>query len=303
MPRRAGRHHRAASHRGGAGPMPARASGGGARSPTSWLRGYAGTREPGPLHRRGLPGAACSGGFGLPVLEAMACGAPVITSSSSSLPGSRQRRAVLVDTTPSTCRRDVPVLANADAREPGARPQVGRRLQLASHRRADVACSTTLPGRIDGAARLTGPYPGHPGSVVPSEPWLLHSSRSSCPPTTSSLRSRRSLRIHAIARPAARDHRRRRRLEDETAAIVDKLVAAGSKAFDSSGTRSASRRDDSHEPGQCAATSSSSRTPTSVTGLPAFEPILESGRGCSATDFTVAPTASSTSGATWPARP
>jgi glycosyltransferase involved in cell wall biosynthesis len=36
-------------------------------------------------------------GFGLPVLEAMACGAPVITSTASSLPEVAGKAAVLVD--------------------------------------------------------------------------------------------------------------------------------------------------------------------------------------------------------------
>jgi len=49
-------------------------------------------------------------GFGLPVLEAMACGTPVITSSSSSLPEVAGDAAITVDP------RDVPALAEAIGR-------------------------------------------------------------------------------------------------------------------------------------------------------------------------------------------
>ena len=63
------------------------------------FRGYAGNRELRNLYA----GAAClvlpslHEGFGLPVLEAMACGTPVITSSSSSLPEVGGDAAVQVD--------------------------------------------------------------------------------------------------------------------------------------------------------------------------------------------------------------
>ncbi len=63
------------------------------------FQGYAGTRALRDLYA----GAAClvlpslHEGFGLPVLEAMACGTPVITSSSSSLPEVAGDASVQVD--------------------------------------------------------------------------------------------------------------------------------------------------------------------------------------------------------------
>ena len=72
-------------------------------------------------------------GFGLPVLEAMACGTPVITSSSSSLPEVGGDAAIRVDPYDTIDLSDAMyrVLADADSRgAPRARPQVGRRIQL-----------------------------------------------------------------------------------------------------------------------------------------------------------------------------
>ena len=84
------------------------------------FQGYAGTRALRDLYA----GAAClvlpslREGFGLPVLEAMACGTPVITSSSSSLPEVGGDAAVLIDPHDAIDLSDAMyrVLADADLR-------------------------------------------------------------------------------------------------------------------------------------------------------------------------------------------
>ena len=63
-------------------------------------------------------------GFGLPALEAMSCGAPVVTSSTTSLPEVCGDAALLVDPA------DVPAMAGAlveGARAPSLREELGRR--------------------------------------------------------------------------------------------------------------------------------------------------------------------------------
>jgi glycosyltransferase involved in cell wall biosynthesis len=83
------------------------------------FQGWVPARAAPTLHRRGQPGAASlREGFGLPVLEAMACGTPVITSSSSSLPEVGGDAAILVDPHDAIDLSDAMyrVLANADFR-------------------------------------------------------------------------------------------------------------------------------------------------------------------------------------------
>ena len=84
------------------------------------FQGYTGKRALRDLYA----GAAClvlpslREGFGLPVLEAMACGTPVITSSSSSLPEVGGDAAILVDPYDAIDLSDAMyrVLADADFR-------------------------------------------------------------------------------------------------------------------------------------------------------------------------------------------
>ena len=109
------------------------------------FQGYAAEGELRDLYA----GAAClvlpslREGFGLPVLEAMACGTPVVTSASSSLPEVGGDAALRVDPHDAIDLADAMyrVLTEAHLREDLIErgPQVGAGIQLAADGRADVA--------------------------------------------------------------------------------------------------------------------------------------------------------------------
>ena len=54
-------------------------------------------------------------GFGLPILEAMACGVPVITSNISSLPEVAGDAAILIDPADPAALRDAIIAVDADS--------------------------------------------------------------------------------------------------------------------------------------------------------------------------------------------
>lgn len=94
-------------------------------------------------------------GFGLPVLEAMACGTPVVTSSSSSLPEVVGRAGLVIDPT------DVPALADAMRSvltEPGlaARLREAGPVQASRFTWADAAAGCVRAYRGAGANARSG---------------------------------------------------------------------------------------------------------------------------------------------------
>ena len=107
-------------------------------------------------------------GFGLPVLEAMACGAPVVTSNLSSLPEVAGDAALLVDPT-SVDALAAALLrllddAGAGRRAARARAGPGRALPLEPHGPGDSRRLPPRPGRTCTEARREPPR--HPADQL-----------------------------------------------------------------------------------------------------------------------------------------
>lgn len=100
-------------------------------------------------------------GFGFPVLEAMACGTPVVTSDRSSLPEVAGDAALLVDPEDESAIRDAIARVLGD-------PDTRARLVEASRARArDFSWRRTIEGLLDCYARLAArPSGGRPEGTV-----------------------------------------------------------------------------------------------------------------------------------------
>ena len=206
------------------------------------FQGYAGKRALRDLYA----GAAClvlpslREGFGLPVLEAMACGTPVITSSSSSLPEVAGDAAILVDPYDAIDLSDAMYRVLADAnfreelRERGLKWVGGfswrRTAEQMSRLLDDVRCRAHRPG----AARLTRRVSWTSGGRCCTVGSVATALVSIIVPAYNEQHTITEIiaRIHAAPLDLPReiivvDDASR----DETAAMVDKLVAAGSEGL------------------------------------------------------------------------
>ncbi len=98
-------------------------------------------------------------GFGMPVLEAMACGCPVITSDRSSLPEVAGDAAILVD--PSSAE-EIREAMTAIARDATLR---GRLVQLGGQRAAALSWDATAAGMLAVFERVLGSRDIHEGGA------------------------------------------------------------------------------------------------------------------------------------------